>query len=80
MYITVVRNRNSPPTVLLRQGWRKGSKTRQRTLANLSHGPKQKIETFRRLLAKYGVPIRQGIPALAVLNPQGKLLYAMAQG
>jgi transposase len=50
MYITVVPNRNSPPAVLLREGWREGKKTRQRTLANLSHWPPQKIETLRRLL------------------------------
>jgi transposase len=50
MYIETVPNRNSPPAVLLREGWREGSKTLKRTLANLSHWPKQKIETFRRLL------------------------------
>jgi transposase len=50
MYIETVPNRNSPPAVLLREGWREGSKTRKRNLANLSHWPKQKIETFRRLL------------------------------
>jgi hypothetical protein len=50
MYIETVPNRDSPPAVLLREGWREGSKTRKRTLANLSHWPKQKIETFRRLL------------------------------
>ena len=50
MYITVVPNRNSPPAVLLREGWREGKRTRQRTLANLSHWPKEKIETFRRVL------------------------------
>jgi transposase len=50
MYIAVVPNRNSPPAILLRQGWREGNKTRQRTLANLSDWPQEKIETFRRLL------------------------------
>jgi transposase len=50
MYIAVVPNRNSPPAVLLREGWREGNKTRQRTLANLSDWPAEKIETFRRLL------------------------------
>src|SRR5450756_3193557 len=50
MYIETVPNRNSPPAILLRQGWREGSKTLKRTLANLSHWPKQKIDTFRRLL------------------------------
>ena len=50
MYIETVPNRNSPPAILLREGWREGSKTRKRTVANLSHWPPQKIETFRRLL------------------------------
>jgi transposase len=50
MYIETVPNRNSPPAILLREGWREGSVTHKRTLANLSHWPKQKIETFRRLL------------------------------
>ncbi len=50
MYIETVPNRTSPPAVLLRQGWREGSKTRKRTLANLSHWPKHKIDAFRRLL------------------------------
>ncbi len=50
MYIEIVPNRNSPPAVLLREGWREGSKTLKRTLANLSHWPQQKIDSFRRLL------------------------------
>ena len=32
------------------------------------------------LARKYGVPLRRGIPAMAVLDPQGKLLYAQDQG
>lgn len=50
MYIETVPNRNSPPAILLRQGWRQGKKTHKRTLANLSHWPENKIETLRRLL------------------------------
>jgi len=50
MYIATVPNRDSPPAILLREGWREGKKTRQRTLANLSDWPPEKIETFRRLL------------------------------
>jgi transposase len=50
MYIDVVPNRNSPPAVLLREAWREGNQTRKRTLANLSDWPKEKIESFRRLL------------------------------
>jgi thioredoxin len=30
--------------------------------------------------SKYGVPIKKGIPALAVLDSHGKLLYAQSQG
>jgi len=29
---------------------------------------------------KYGVPIKNGVPALAVLSPEGKVLYAQATG
>ena len=50
MYIETVPNRNSPPAILLREGWREGNKTRKRTVANLSAWPQEKIETFRRLL------------------------------
>jgi transposase len=50
MYIENVPNRNSPPAILLREGWREGKKTYKRTLANLSDWPKQKIETLRKLL------------------------------
>lgn len=50
MYIENVPNRNSPPAILLREGWREGRKTHKRTLANLSDWPKQKIETLRKLL------------------------------
>jgi transposase len=50
MYIETVPNRNSPPAILLREGWREGEKTRKRTLANISGWPEIKIETLRRLL------------------------------
>ena len=50
MYIETVPNRNSPPTILLRQGTRQGNKVIKQTLANLTHWPKHKVETFRRLL------------------------------
>ena len=50
MYIETVPNRNSPPAILLREGWREGKKTRKRTLANISEWPQAKIETLRRLL------------------------------
>jgi len=50
MYIDIVPNRSSPPAVLLRESFREGSRTRKRTLANLSHWPAEQIEALRRLL------------------------------
>lgn len=50
MYVTRVPNRNSPPAVLLRESYREGSKTKNRTLANLSRWPDEKVEAFSRLL------------------------------
>jgi len=50
MYIDIVPNRNSPPAVLLRQGWREGGKVCKRTLANLTDWPACKVERLRRLL------------------------------
>ena len=50
MYAEAVPNRNSPPAVLLREGWREGSKVRKRTLANLSSWPPAKVNSLRRLL------------------------------
>ena len=32
------------------------------------------------LVAKYGVPLNKGIPALAVLDPDGKVVYTQKQG
>ncbi len=50
MYVEVVPNRSSPPAILLREGWREGSKVRKRTLANLSSWPPAKINALRKLL------------------------------
>ncbi len=50
MYIETVPNRNSPPAILLREGWREGGKVRKRTLANLSKWPPALVEGLRVLL------------------------------
>ena len=50
MYVESVPNRNSPPAILLREGWREGSTVRKRTLANLSAWPPAKIVALRKLL------------------------------
>lgn len=50
MFIESVRNRNSPPCILLRETFRKDGKVHHRTLANLSKWPKEILEGFRALL------------------------------
>ena len=50
MYVEKVPNRNSPPAVLLREGWREGDKVKKRTIANLSKWPKAQVELLRRVL------------------------------
>jgi hypothetical protein len=51
MFIDVVPNRNSPPAILLREGYREGGKVKKRTLANLSKLPPEAIEALKRVLA-----------------------------
>ena len=82
MYIATVPNRNSPPAILLREGWREGTRIRQRTLANLSHWPKEKIETFRRLLRDETLVSPQDLLATQKTLPHGHVeavLLAMRQ-
>lgn len=50
MYVARVPNRNSPPCILLRESYRVGNKTFQRTLANLTSWPTELIENFKILL------------------------------
>ncbi len=51
MHIDIVPNRNSKPTVLLRESYRDGDKKpRKRTLANLSKLPSEQVDSIRRIL------------------------------
>ena len=71
MYIEKVPNRNSPPAILLREGWREGNRTRKRTIANLSSWPAHKVEMLRRLLrGDRLVPAGEGFQILRSL-PHG---------
>jgi thiol:disulfide interchange protein len=40
----------------------------------------RKMDNHRDIPVKYGVPINKGVPALAVLDAQGKLLHAQTAG
>ena len=50
MYIAIIPNRNSPPAILLREGYRENGKVKNRTLANLSSLPMEQIDDIRRIL------------------------------
>jgi|SRR5271165_5291263 len=50
MHIHIVPNRGSPPTVLLRESYREGTKVGKRTLANLSSLSALQIEAIRAAL------------------------------
>ncbi len=50
MYVAVVPNRGSPPAILLRESYRDGGKVKNRTLANLSGWPAEKVDDLRRVL------------------------------
>ena len=50
MYIDIVPNRGSPPTVLLRESYREGDKVKKRTLTNLSSLSTAQVEAMRQVL------------------------------
>jgi hypothetical protein len=50
MYVARIPNRGSPPAILLRESYREGGKVRNRTLANLSRWPEDKIDALSRVL------------------------------
>ena len=50
MHVHIVPNRGSPPTVLLRESYRDGSKVGKRTLANLSGLSATQIDSIRAAL------------------------------
>ena len=65
MYIETIPNRNSPPAILLREGYRENGKVLKRTLANLSHWDAQLVEHFRVLL-KGGVAVESASPVVSI--------------
>jgi len=65
MHIETVPNRNSTPTILLRETYRDGAAVRKRTLLNLTHWPVEKREGLRAVL-KGGVVLPPGQEALTI--------------
>ena len=50
MHIDIVPNRNSKPTILLRESYREGGKVKKHTLANLSKLSMEQVQLFRQVL------------------------------
>jgi transposase len=65
VYIETIPNRNSPPAILLREGYRENGKVVKRTLANLSSWDPQLVEHFRVLL-KGGVAVESASSVLSI--------------
>ena len=72
MYVTSVPNRGSPPAVLLRESYRDEGKVKTRTLANLSHWPEHKVETFKRAL--------KGLPPAVDLSEAFEITRSLPHG
>lgn len=77
MYVAVIPNRGSPPAILLREGYRENGKTKNRTLANLSHWPTERIEQLRAVLrGERLLPASQSVQITRAL-PHGHVLAAL---
>ncbi len=78
MYIEAIRNRNSPPAVLLREAFRHQGKVRKRTLANLSCLPAEVIEGLKVLLkGGVAVPSAEDIFTVERSLPHGHVAAAL---
>lgn len=77
MYVAVIPNRSSPPAILLREGYREAGKTKNRTLANLSHWPAERIDQLRAVLR--GERLLPAVDAVEILRalPHGHVLAAV---
>jgi hypothetical protein len=77
MYVTVVPNRDSPPAVLLRESYRDGDKVKNRTIANLSKWPPEKVEALRAVLrGDKLVPAGDGLEIVRAA-PHGHVMAAL---
>src|SRR6202045_4294308 len=77
MYVAVIPNRGSPPAILLRESYREAGKTKNRTLANLSRWPAERIEQLRAVL--HGDQLLPAAEAVEIVRalPHGHVLAAL---
>jgi len=79
MYVATVPNRTSPPAILLRQSYREDGKVLNRTLANLSDWPAEKIQSLRAVLrGDRLVPAGEGGFEIRRSLPHGHVVAALA--
>ncbi len=73
MYAARVPNRKSPPTILLRESWREGLRVKNRTLANITRWPADKIAALDQVLkgrTSFGPPLAEAF-AITRSRPHG---------
>jgi hypothetical protein len=77
MYVAVIPNRGSPPAILLRESYRENGKAKNRTLANLSGWPAERIEVLRAVLrGERLLPAAKAVQIVRAL-PHGHVLAAL---
>lgn len=77
MYVAVIPNRSSPPAILLRESYREAGKTKNRTLANLSRWPAERIDQLRAVLrGDQLLPAAEAVEIVRAL-PHGHVLAAL---
>ena len=79
MYVTVIPNRSSPPAILLRESYREAGKTKNRTLANLSGWPSDRIELLRAVLRGDKLLPADQVVQIERALPHGHVLAALAR-
>jgi len=47
MYVATIPNRGSPPTIIIREGYRENGKVKNKTIANITHWPAKQIEALK---------------------------------
>src|SRR6267154_1215034 len=77
MYVATIPNRGSPPAILLRESYREDGKTKNRTLANLSDWPHERITQLSAVLrGERLLPAAEAVQIVRAL-PHGHVLGAL---
>jgi len=72
MYVAKVPNRSSPPAILLRESYREDGKVKNRTLANLSAWPEDKVAALSAVL--------KGLPPKLALKDSFEITRSLPHG